>query len=72
MTATLRKQHERQALADLIKSRLMGVLPDDQDLVLEDSDWALIIGSLEDSADRMDYGKPGDPSGCYMPKEWRK
>lgn len=20
---------------------------------------------------RMDYGKPGDPSGCYFPKEWR-
>ena len=19
----------------------------------------------------MDYGKPGDPSGCYFPKEWR-
>lgn len=20
---------------------------------------------------RMDYGKPGDPSGCYLPREWR-
>jgi len=20
---------------------------------------------------RMDYGKPGDPSGCYFPREWR-
>lgn len=19
----------------------------------------------------MDYGKPGDPSGCYFPQEWR-
>jgi len=19
-----------------------------------------------------DYGKPGDPSGCYFPKEWRE
>lgn len=19
----------------------------------------------------MDHGKPGDPSGCYMPREWR-
>jgi hypothetical protein len=19
----------------------------------------------------MDYGKPGDPSGCYFPREWR-
>lgn len=22
-------------------------------------------------SDRMDYGKPGDPSGCYFPTEWR-
>ncbi|MCA6269184.1 hypothetical protein [Phenylobacterium sp.] len=22
-------------------------------------------------SDRMDYGKPGDPSGCYFPQEWR-
>jgi hypothetical protein len=21
--------------------------------------------------ERTDYGKPGDPSGCYFPKEWR-
>ena len=20
---------------------------------------------------RLDYGKPGDPSGCYFPAEWR-
>lgn len=20
---------------------------------------------------RIDYGKPGDPSGCYFPAEWR-
>lgn len=20
---------------------------------------------------RTDYGKPGDPSGCYFPAEWR-
>lgn len=19
---------------------------------------------------RMDFGQPGDPSGCYMPREW--
>lgn len=22
-------------------------------------------------SERMDYGKPGDPSGCYFPREWR-
>jgi hypothetical protein len=22
-------------------------------------------------SDRIDYGKPGDPSGCYFPREWR-
>lgn len=21
---------------------------------------------------RIDYGKPGDPSGCYLPAEWRR
>jgi len=21
--------------------------------------------------ERTDYGKPGDPSGCYFPREWR-
>ena len=22
-------------------------------------------------SERIDYGKPGDPSGCYFPQEWR-
>lgn len=34
------------ALADLIETRLLGVRPDDQDLVLEDHDWRLILQSL--------------------------
>lgn len=41
--------HEARCLeiSDLIKTRLLGVAPDDQDLVLEDSDWAHIIQALE-------------------------
>lgn len=33
-------------LATLIKERLLGVDPDDQDLQLEDHDWQLIIDAL--------------------------
>lgn len=34
-------------LSELIKTRLLGVDPADQDLVLEDSDWADIVVALE-------------------------
>jgi hypothetical protein len=34
-------------LARLIKTRLLGVAPDSQDLVLEDRDWLRIIAALE-------------------------
>lgn len=37
----------RLALSDLIKTRLLGVKPEDQDLTLEDSDWAEIVAALE-------------------------
>lgn len=37
----------RLALSDLIKTRLLGVHPEDQDLVLEDGDWADIVAALE-------------------------
>lgn len=33
-------------LARLIETRLLGVRPDDQDLVLEDSDWIIILKAL--------------------------
>lgn len=36
-----------KSLQELIKTRLMGVAPDSQDLVLEDSDWAEIILALD-------------------------
>lgn len=37
----------RLALSELIKTRLLGVHPEDQDLVLEDGDWAEIVAALE-------------------------
>lgn len=44
MTAKARDAAE---LAHLIRTRLLGVDPDDQDLELEDHDWQLIIDVLE-------------------------
>lgn len=38
----------RYVLADLIRTRLLGVRPDDQDLVLEDKDWTEIIAALSE------------------------
>jgi len=38
---------EQADLANLISGRLLGVKPDDQDLVLEDADWRLIIDALQ-------------------------
>lgn len=40
-------QARRLELSELIKTRLLGVLPEDQDLTLEDGDWAEIITALE-------------------------
>lgn len=37
---------EREKLAATIKRHLLGVAPDDQDVVLEDDDWRLIIQAL--------------------------
>lgn len=38
------------ALSELIAHRLLGVRPEDQDLVLEDDDWRLIIDALSHKA----------------------
>lgn len=40
-------QARRLALSQLIKTRLIGVHPEDQDLVLEDHDWFEIVAALE-------------------------
>lgn len=37
----------RLSLSETIKTRLLGVKPEDQDLVLEDYDWMRIIAALE-------------------------
>lgn len=41
------------ALADVIRSRLLGVAADDQDVTLEDGDWRLIIERLEATPVRL-------------------
>lgn len=38
---------DQTVLAAMIRTRLLGVRPDDQDLALEDQDWRLIISALE-------------------------
>jgi hypothetical protein len=43
-------QARRLALSNLIKTHLLGVRPDDQDLVLEDHDWMEIVAALEGAA----------------------
>lgn len=45
-------------LSDLISKRLLGVLPDDQDLTLEDDDWRIIINALSSYAMQEDE-EPG-------------
>jgi hypothetical protein len=37
-------------LAKTIRSKLLGVAPEDQDVVLEDSDWRLILNALDRAA----------------------
>lgn len=37
----------RLALSETIKTRILGVRPEDQDVVLEDDDWFHIIAALE-------------------------
>jgi hypothetical protein len=44
-------QARRLALAELIKTRLLGVRPDDQDIELDDHDWMDIIAALDPAED---------------------
>jgi hypothetical protein len=37
-------------LAETIRSRLLGVRPEDQDVALEDSDWQIILSALDRAA----------------------
>ncbi|MEW6626543.1 MAG: Lar family restriction alleviation protein [Pseudomonadota bacterium] len=39
----------REQLAELIRTRLLGVEPDDQDLQLEDHDWRVILAALSEA-----------------------
>lgn len=40
------REEEATKLADLIRTRLLGIDPDDQDLQLDDDDWRLILEAL--------------------------
>jgi len=35
-----------ESLAETIRTRLLGIAPEDQDVVLEDADWRVIIDAL--------------------------
>lgn len=45
------------SLAELIETRLLGVEPDDQDLVLEDDDWRTILAALSQTDDQPDMAR---------------
>ena len=34
------------SLAETIRTRLLGIAPEDQDVVLEDDDWRIILAAL--------------------------
>jgi len=39
----------RKSLSEIIRTRLLGVKPEDQDIVLEDDDWRVILAALSRS-----------------------
>lgn len=44
---------DRDQLREIIETRLLGVSPDDQDVVLEDDDWRLILSALDGGGCRI-------------------
>lgn len=47
IVATLaEKQDRRERLVELISTRLLGVRPEEQDVVLEDADWREMLAAL--------------------------
>jgi len=42
-----RERAERMDLSSLIKTRLLGIAPEDQDLALDNDDWMRIVAALE-------------------------
>lgn len=57
------------ALAEIIRTRLLGVHPDEQDVVLEDDDWCIILAALATPTaldlDTIDPIKLADSLGPY-------
>lgn len=48
---------EREKLSEIIKTRLLGVLANEQDVVLEDADWRVILSALEAPPQAQDFAK---------------
>ncbi|MCC4257857.1 hypothetical protein [Sphingobium lactosutens] len=59
---------EGEKLAELIRTRLLGIHPDEQDLQLEDDDWRLILQALSRAA--ADAAHP--PADALREAEWKK
>jgi hypothetical protein len=43
---------DSRRLAETIRTKLLGVVPEDQDVVLEDSDWHMILAALASTPER--------------------
>lgn len=55
---------KREKLSETIKTRLLGVEPDEQDVILEDDDWRMILAALASTPAQ----EPGsEPRGCPTP-----
>ncbi len=53
--------NQREALAKIIELHMLGVSPDDQDVVLEDHDWRLVLSALRaQQAEAQDEGVAGE------------
>lgn len=54
----------REKLSETIKTRLLGVEPDEQDVVLEDNDWRMILAALSPSPSGWDAGAEAMREAC--------
>ena len=64
--------NEREALAKIIERHMLGISPDDQDAVLEDHDWRLVLSALR--AQQAEIPEEG-AAGLHLaakPLDWRK
>lgn len=63
--------NQREALAKIIERHMLGVSPDDQDVVLEDHDWRLVLSALRaQQAEAQDEGASGEPFAYAFRYTW--